>query len=167
MKKDLRFWVYGALLIALVTVGTMVIKIPTVTTQGYVNLGDGFIILAAYLFGPAMGFIAGGIGSALADVLGGYAVWAPWTLVIKGLMGVLVGYLTLHFGKSIFSKAIIFLIAEAWMTLGYFSASLIMFGYAAAVVDVPSNMIQGAVGIIMGILLTEILKSSNLIKREH
>lgn len=167
MKKDLRFWVYGALMIALVTVGTMVIKIPTPATQGYVNFGDGFIILSAFLFGPTMGFIAGGLGSALADVLGGYAVWAPWTLVIKGFMGVIVGYLSLHSGKGILSKAIIFAIAEAWMVLGYFVASLIMFGYAAALVDIPSNIMQGTAGVLIGIVLTEILKSANLIKREE
>lgn len=152
---------------ALVTVGTMVIKVPTPATQGYVNLGDAFIILSAFLFGPAMGFVAGGVGSALADILGGYAIWAPWTLVIKGFMGVIVGFLSLRSGKGILSKAIIFAVAEAWMVLGYFTASLIMFGYAAALVDVPSNMIQGAVGVLIGIVLNEILKSANLIKREQ
>ena len=55
MKKDLKFWVYGALLTALVAIGTMVINIPTVATQGYVNLGDGFIIISAFLLGPEMG----------------------------------------------------------------------------------------------------------------
>ncbi len=165
MKKDLRFWVYGALLTALVVIGTMVINIPTVATQGYVNLGDGFIILSAYLFGPAMGFIAGGIGSALADVLKGYAVWAPWSLIIKGLMGMIVGYLTLNPRKGVIKKVLIFAAAEIWMVLGYFMASLIMFGYAAALADVPSNMVQGAVGVVVGVLLSETLKSIDLSKR--
>ncbi|MDI6601458.1 MAG: ECF transporter S component [Thermoanaerobacteraceae bacterium] len=167
MKKDLKFWVYGALMVALVTVGTMVIKIPTFATQGYVNVGDGFIILSAYLFGPAMGFIAGGIGSALADVLSGYAIWAPWTLVIKGLMGVIAGFLSVYAQKSIFSKTLSFVAVEAWMVLGYYLASSVMFGFAAALVDVPSNMVQGTAGVIIGVILTEVVQSANILKREQ
>ena len=45
----------------------------------------------ALVFGWRIGGIAGGVGSALADALGGYFIWAPWTLIIKGIEGILVG----------------------------------------------------------------------------
>ncbi|TZE81827.1 ECF transporter S component [Calorimonas adulescens] len=167
MKKDLRFWVYGALMVALVTVGTMVIKIPTPATQGYVNVGDGFIILSGFLFGPTVGFIAGGIGSALADILSGYAVWAPWTLVIKGLMGVIVGLLAAFARKSVLNKVLSFAVSEAWMVLGYYLASSIMFGFAAAITDVTSNIIQGVAGVIVGTALTQVMQSVNVFGREQ
>ena len=80
-----------ALLIALTTVATMVVQIPTPPTQGYINVGDSMIYVSALLFGPLAGLLAGGIGSALADWLTGYGQFAPYTLVIKGLEGLVVG----------------------------------------------------------------------------
>ncbi|MYI99820.1 MAG: ECF transporter S component, partial [Gemmatimonadetes bacterium] len=81
----------AALSIALVTLATFVIRIPNPATQGYINLGDGLLFTLALVFGWRIGGLAGGVGSALADALGGYFIWAPWTLVIKGIEGILVG----------------------------------------------------------------------------
>lgn len=55
--------------------------------KGYVNIGDTVVLLSGVLFGPLTGLAAGGLGSALADLLLGYGFWAPWTLLIKGLEG--------------------------------------------------------------------------------
>jgi hypothetical protein len=84
--------VLAALLTALVTVATIAFQVPVPATKGYINLGDTVIFLAALLLGPRYGAIAGGVGSALADLLSPYAAWAPFTLVIKGLEGFIVGY---------------------------------------------------------------------------
>src|SRR3989442_5761412 len=80
-----------ALLIALTKVATMLVQVPTPATQGYINLGDSMVYVSALLFGPLAGLLAGGIGSALADWLTGYQQFAPYTLVIKGLEGLVVG----------------------------------------------------------------------------
>ena len=95
-----------ALLTALVAAATRVIQIPTPATKGYVNLGDGMIFVAALLFGGSIGGIAGGIGSALADILGGYANWALPTLIIKGLEGLLVGWLFQLTRRNMAQKAV-------------------------------------------------------------
>jgi len=84
-QNNVKKVVYGAFMMALVTIGTMVIQIPTPATKGYINVGDSFIFLSSALFGPTMGFVTGGIGSALADLLSGYAYWSPWTFIIKGI----------------------------------------------------------------------------------
>lgn len=84
---------YGSLTIALVLVSTFAIKIPIPFTQGYIHPGDSMIFIAAILFGWRFGALAGGIGSAMADLLGGYAHWALPTLFIKSIMGALVGWL--------------------------------------------------------------------------
>jgi uncharacterized membrane protein len=68
---------------------TLVVPIPQ--TKGFFNLGEAGIYAASLLFGPLVGALAGGVGSALADVSLGYAQYAPFTLVIKGLEGALVG----------------------------------------------------------------------------
>ena len=83
--KNLRTTSLNAVLTALVAAATLSIRIPVPATQGYINLGDAVVIAAALVLGPRTGLIAGGIGSALADWLGGYAHWAPFTLIIKGL----------------------------------------------------------------------------------
>jgi uncharacterized membrane protein len=80
------------MMIALVFVATYVIKIPIPFTQGYIHAGDAMIFLSAILFGPLIGGLAGGIGSAMADLFGGYAIWAFPTLIIKFFMGYLVGF---------------------------------------------------------------------------
>ena len=65
-----------ALLIALTTAATMAVRIPVPGTGGYINMGDSVVYVAALLFGPVSGLAAGGIGSALADFLGGYGQYA-------------------------------------------------------------------------------------------
>ena len=65
--KKIRKLVLAALLAALVCVATMVVQIPS-PMQGYVNLGDCFVLLSGWLLGPWYGFAAGGIGSMLADI---------------------------------------------------------------------------------------------------
>jgi len=56
-------------------------------------LGETMVYTVALLFGPVVGALAGGVGSSLADLLLGYPIYAPGTLVIKGVEGFVVGYL--------------------------------------------------------------------------
>lgn len=76
MKKTITIqdMVLTALGMALVFVATMYIKVPN-ALDGYFNLGDGFILLFASFLSPGLSFLAGGLGSALADVAGGYAYY--------------------------------------------------------------------------------------------
>ena len=76
--------VLSALMAALVYVATSIIQIPS-PMSGYVNLGDCFELLTGWLLGPWYGGAAAGIGSMLVDLLGGYAHYAPGTLVIKAV----------------------------------------------------------------------------------
>ena len=84
---------------ALVCVATLLIQIPTPPTRGYINVGDVMIMVSALTFGPIVGGFAGGIGSALADILGGWAHWAPFTLIIKGVEGILAGLIARRWGS--------------------------------------------------------------------
>ena len=90
--QKLRKLVMAALFAALTTVMTMVIRIPS-PMSGYVNLGDCAVLLSAWILGPGLGCAAAGIGSMLADLLG-YPLYAPGTLVVKGLMALAAGTLT-------------------------------------------------------------------------
>lgn len=139
-----------ALFMALCCVATMVIKIPT--TIGYANLGDGIVLLGAYFLGPVYGLIAGGVGSMLADLLSGYAFYAPGTLVIKGLVawiGVMAAR-KLCKGEVPNLKGTILggAAAEVWMVFGYWAYETLILGNgAAALASLASNGAQGAVGV--------------------
>ncbi len=166
----------GGLLIALVCIATMIVKIPVAYTEGYIHFGDSVIIIAAVMFGKRYGLIAGGIGSALADIISGYSHWALFTLVIKGLMGFAAGCAADYKNESsnFFSVRNISaaVVCEAVMLLGYFICGILLKGYfmvpdaaelgtltpfdygiAQAAASFMENLVQAAGGIIIfGIL---------------
>lgn len=144
---------YG-LFIALVCVMTMVVQVPVPMTNGYIHLGDSCILLIAIFFGKKHGAIAGGIGSALADIFTGYAHWALFTLIIKALMGFVAGQLSdYRFEKSKFfsvNTIISSVCTIAVMVIGYLIGGTILKGsFATALTSVPSNMIQGGLGTVL------------------
>ena len=83
--------VLSGLMISLIILGTIIFRIPVPMTQGYVHLGDAMIYLSVFLLGKKQGALAAGLGSALGDILGGYAFWAPWTFIIKFAMAYATG----------------------------------------------------------------------------
>lgn len=151
-------------MMALVTIGTMVIQIPTPATKGYINVGDSFIFLSSALFGPTMGFVTGGIGSALADLLSGYAYWSPWTFIIKGIEGLIVGLMYKKYTKE-YLKVVSLIIGALWMVLGYYIAGGIMYGFKTSLVDVPSNLVQGFASIIIGYILIRLISRLELFNK--
>lgn len=155
--------VITALFAALVTVGTLVIRIPAFVTQGYINFGDTLIFITGIVLGPVPGLLAGGIGSSLADLLSGYALYAPWTLVIKGLEGLIVGLLVYKVyakQRNLWLAIPAMLVAGAWMVFGYFVADSVMYGWATAIGDLIGNVVQ-AVGslLIASLLMPQVAKA--------
>ncbi|KXZ40101.1 Uncharacterized membrane protein [Alkalithermobacter thermoalcaliphilus JW-YL-7 = DSM 7308] len=150
MEKTKSLTIIG-LMTALVCIGTMVIQIPMPATDGFINIGDSAIFIASILFGPTVGLIAGGVGSALADLLTGYAHWALFTLIIKGFEGFVVGYLmrnSLNKAKMILSTSVGALV----MVVGYFFAGGILKGsLLISLQSVPGNIVQGVSSIIIGV----------------
>lgn len=165
---NIRRLILISLFAALVTIATIIIKIPAVATQGYVNVGDTMIFVSALLLGPQGGLIAGGLGSALADVLLGYLHWAPWTLVIKGIEGLLVGMLAYKTFQKTRKLSLVTIgatiVAAAWMVIGYYTAAAVLMGIPAAIADLPGSIIQGAASIILAMPLTHALRNINLPK---
>ncbi|AIS52152.1 hypothetical protein TKV_c09750 [Thermoanaerobacter kivui] len=163
-QNNVKKIVYGAFMMALITVGTMVIQIPTPATKGYINVGDSFIFLSSTLFGPVMGLITGGIGSALADLLSGYAYWSPWTFIIKGVEGLFVGLMYKKYSNE-YLKIASLAIGALWMVFGYYIAGGIMYGFKTSLVDVPSNLVQGFASIIIGYILIRLISRLEVFKK--
>jgi len=138
----------------LVTATTMTIRSPIPATTGDFNIGDAVIFIVALLFGPAVGGLAGGFGSAVADIIGN-PVFAPYTLVIKGMEGWLVGRLS---GKTLRSDYFACLIGGGEMVVGYFLIELLLFGPRAALEKLPFDIFQVVAGIALGPMTALLLK---------
>ncbi len=150
MNENLRKIVTSAAFAALTCVATMLIQIPTLT-KGYVNLGDCVVLLAGWLCGAKWGAAAAGIGSALADMISGYAIYAPGTFAIKALMAVVAAAVAYGLReRSVVSRIASGVAAELVMVTGYFLYEwLFITGSAAtAAIGIPENLIQGGVGVI-------------------
>lgn len=144
--------------IAIVFIATLYIKIPN-AIDGYFNLGDGFILIFASILDPFSAFLVGGLGSALADVAGGYAYYFIPTLLIKGLEGIIVSVLMKKFGKKIQIPA--YLIGAVIMVFGYFLAKWYLKGsMAVALTGIPENVFQSAVGIVIALVCYPIISRS-------
>ena len=138
--------VTAALFAALACVATMVIKIPS-PMDGYLNLGD------------CVG---------LADLFSGYAAYAPATFVIKGFMALIAFYgfkaLSAKTG-SLTARILSGAAAELWMVLGYYLFEGCLYGFVPSAVNIPANGVQGAAGLILGVLLVKALEKSRVIKQ--
>ena len=147
-----------AIMTALATIMTIVIQIPYPGTSGYFNLGDTMVMLGGLLLGPVGGFFAGGVGSALADVITGYTFYAPITLVVKGFEGMAVGFLSFKAREHRWlSKWDIIgvLVGAIIMLSGYFIAQVILFGMAVALgelvtINLAQVVIGGSVALLVG-----------------
>jgi energy-coupling factor transport system substrate-specific component len=162
--KDLqiRDIVLSGVLIALVAVFTLTIRIPFALTRGYFNFSDVGVFLASFAFGPWIGLIAGGIGGALADVVGGYAMYAPLTFLAHGLEGLIAGLIAgrgLKPGRMIAGWAAGAVVMVGCYFLG--EAYVLQMGVGPALaealsINIPQVVVGGAVSIP---LVTALLKA--------
>ena len=158
--KKIRKLVLAALLAALVCVATMVVQIPS-PMQGYVNLGDCFVLLSGWLLGPWYGGAAAGIGSMLVDLLSGYGHYVPGTLIIKGVDAMAAALIFRALGRGKTGMLVSGIVGETIMVLGYFAyASMILGKGLAAAASIPGNIVQGIAGIAIGLALAVLLQKA-------
>lgn len=164
MHSNTKKIVMAALMAALACVATMIIKIPS-PLKGYLNLGDCVVLTAGWMLSPVYGFLAAGLGSALADLFSGYVVYAPATFIIKGCMALIAFYCFKLIHKKIDnipSRIVSGIAAELMMILGYFVFEGFLYGFAPSVVNIPANGVQGIAGLIIGIVLTKVFIRSKI-----
>ncbi len=116
---------------------------------GYIHLGDIVIFFAAFAFGPMAGAAIGGIGTALADVIGGYPMFAIASLIVHGAQGYVAGALG-HSKTDRFALVLAGLAGGVAVLIGYLVAEVLFLGIpmAAAVAEVPWNTLQEALGLL-------------------
>lgn len=169
MNKNLKKLVMTALFAALACVATMSIRIPTPATGGYIHPGDSIVILSGIILGPAYGFLAAGIGSAMADLLGGYFVFVAPTLIIKGLIAFITGVIYLKIAKDKKTKYLSVILGGLvdilFVAGGYFLFESLLYGAATSLLNVPASIIQGSSGLILAVVLYPILTAIPDIKQ--
>ncbi|MFI5358534.1 MAG: ECF transporter S component [Halanaerobiales bacterium] len=151
---SIRCLAYLALFTALVALATYFIKIPGANTS-YYNLGEAFIFMIAIVFGPKAGLIAGALGSSLVDLVLA-PIWVPFTFVIKGVEGWVVGKLAE--GKELSGRIIAVIIGGHIMILGYAIAVWILYGWPAVLPEILGNYGQAAVGAIIALPLARTIE---------
>lgn len=160
--KDL---VLTGLLTAIVFSATMFINIrlPISINGGLIHMGNIALFLTAFLFGKKKGAIAGAFGMGLFDILSGWTAWAPFTFVIRGVMGYIIGSIS-HTnnkeGVNALYNIIAIILGGIWMIGGYYMTEVILYGnWMTPVTSIPGNIVQIVFGC-LSVLLAPMLKKA-------
>ena len=150
---------------ALVFIATAIIPpIPISATGGYLNFGETVIYACELLFGGITGGFAGGVGAAMADIFLGFGSFAPITLIVKGIEGYVVG--TMGKGKPLRSQALAVIVGGVILVVGYFVFEVALFGLPAAVTEVPFNMLQAGVGLVVALTVVRTVRTQTSFLRD-
>lgn len=156
MKFDLnnpRTLATTAVMTALVIALTRYASFPN-GLGGYIHLGDIAIFFTSFAFGPWAGLIAGAVGTGVADVLGGYAAFAPLSAIVHGLEGFAAGMIYRRM-PNMKGLALGLVVGSAIVIAGYFIGEYlvpVLGGPAVAFSEVPFNAIQMLVGSLGGLV---------------
>ncbi|MFS0667084.1 ECF transporter S component [Peribacillus frigoritolerans] len=159
-----------AMLIALVFVSTFFlnIKLPIAANGGLVHLGTAMLFIASILFGPKKAALAGAIGMGLFDIVGGWTLWAPITIVARGLQGYIVGKIAWSKGRngtSIAFNVIATIVSIPFMIAVYYIGEGILYGnWIAPLASIPGDLVQNILGIIVAVPVCVALKKVSYFK---
>lgn len=169
-NKKLYYSVSAALFTAIITVSTAYIKFNTGINNGYLHFGDSIIYLAACIIPAPYSLFCAALGGALADVLAGSAVWAPFTAIIKAL-NALVFVLVLKYknkkdNKIMSVKSAVAGVISGFVTVfGYLIAEGLLYTFPTAWTSVPFSIIQAAGSLIIFIIAASALDRIEFKKR--
>lgn len=163
MNSKVKKMSMSAMFAAMIFVLTMYVKIPV--ASGYVHFGDALVYICAALIGGPWAILAGAIGEGLADVVGGYAIYAPATIIVKALIALPFILASKKSDKILTSLSALMTFVAGLITVGgYFVADLII-DKTYALVDIPGNIVQAAGSAIIFIVLASALDKVKLKSR--
>lgn len=162
--------VITAILAALIFVATMInIKLPF-GQGGLIHLGTSMLFIAAIIFGPKKGALAGAIGMGLFDILGGWAIWAPMTIISRVLQGLIVGKIAWskgHRGDNVGLNILAAVLSMPVMMAVYYIGQGIMYNnWIAPMASVPGDIIQNVVGLLIAIPVCIMLKKTSYFQKK-
>ena len=143
--KNTKNYIFTAMFASLILMGTSFMPIPTF--NGYIHIGDALIYLCCAFLPLPFSLLAAGIGASLADLIGGYAQFIPFTFVVKALMTIFFS----NKSEKILSRknAVALIFAGLVNIVGYYIAEMILYGqdtFAKTLIvsasSIPGNIIQ-------------------------
>ncbi|CDZ99320.1 Thiamine precursor transporter HmpT [Metalysinibacillus saudimassiliensis] len=159
-----------AMLIAMVFVATLMlnIKLPIAANGGLIHLGTALLFMASILFGPKKGAIAGAVGMGLFDLVSGWTLWAPFTIVTRGLQGYIVGKIAWsngREGKSFGYNLLATIVSIPPMLAGYYICERVLFdSWVLPLASIPGDIVQNIVGLVIALPVCVILKKTPIFK---
>ncbi len=163
-NNDVQKIVLSALFIALVTVFTYIGVPWPLATGGYMHLGTLVSLIIAIKFGKEYGAISGGIGMAIFDIFSPYAAWAPGTLIVRLLVGFIVGKIAFDSktntqGTNFWWNLLAIIVGAVTMIAGYYIyESIFLIGFAAALGSIYGNMVQFTIGLFALIIVPILIR---------
>lgn len=161
-KLTVRDMVIDAMFVAMVMVATYFIQIPGPSSGGLFHMGNAVHFTIAIVFGRRRGAISGGLGMALFDLLGPWAMYTPFTFVIRFAMGYVIGgvaHMNGKEGKNFWYNLGGILVATVIMLVGYWLTEVIFVGdiYTALVDTIGGNTMQCIVGAVVSLPLSAVI----------
>lgn len=170
MKKT-KSLVQVSLMAAIVFLAAYIIHVPT--AGGVIHLGDCMVFVAAALLGKKKGAAASAIGMALFDLMSGYAIWAPFSFVIKGVMAyVAATIIEKNTSNNVKTQILAFLVSSVWMVTAYYFSQVLIgtlltgefvsssAAFVYALKDVPTNIFQVVSGVVISIPLIKAIEKN-------
>lgn len=145
------------LLIALVYVATRFIQfhLPISINGGLTHAGTFLLFTIAFVFGKRKAAISGALGMALSDITSPWTAWAPFTFIVRAVMGYMAGAIVFNknscsdsAGKFTVKCVIAIILSGIWMCAGYYVAEGLLYGnWITPVASIPGNLLQLIIGI--------------------
>lgn len=150
---------------AIVAFFTIALRINIPATNGYISLTDVAVTFVAFTFGPVTAFVAGGLGTAIADLAGGFASWAIISFIVHGLEAFLVSLITgRKEGKenvNLICKIAAACVAVIVVSGGYFLLTgLFLIDFPTALAEVPVNIAQSLFGAVFGLIFSQAVRKA-------
>jgi uncharacterized membrane protein len=160
--------VITSLLVALVFAATSFIKIrlPISLNGGLIHMGNTMLFTASIVFGARKGAAAGAFGMGLFDLLSEWAAWTPFTFVVRGVMGYIIGkvaYSNNKMGQNWAYNLLGISIGAVWMLVGYYFTEVVLYGsWIQPMTSIPGNITQIVIGAVVALPLSAALKRAKL-----
>ncbi|SMC28608.1 Uncharacterized membrane protein [Clostridium acidisoli DSM 12555] len=165
-----------AFMAAIIYVATAMFNIPVgLGYKGVVHLGDSMVFVAAIILTKKKAALSAAIGMSLFDLLSPYSIWAPYTFIIKGTMGLIaavIAYRSYYKGENIINNIFAFIVAGIWMIVAYYFAGVFIQhfytnvplnqAFIIEISHVPGDVAQVVVGILIATPIAELLKRANI-----
>jgi uncharacterized membrane protein len=162
-NNEVRVIVITGVLIALTTVATYIGVPWPMAEGGYMHIGTLVMLIIALAFGKRYGALSGGIGMFLFDMFSRYTAWMFGTLVVRLIMGYVVGLIAYDRknesqGTNLVLNIIAFVVGGIIFLVGsYFYEAIFLTTFEKAFTSIMGNVVQLSLGA-LALLIVPVIK---------